>query len=226
MVVGICDGGTAVSRGAIDAKMLAQLGVPTVLLCADAFLNLARISLPEKLDGVHLVIIPHPLSSLTTDETFALATPSFDDFVGSLTNGIDYNHVLETHDTKFTNDELNSLFQEDGLDDFDFGGSGILDDFRLTDGLPVFVPPKKRVNQFLKYWPDPIFSKQDLKVPPRNGVANRETVAANAIVSGMPASIAPYISSVMQAACDPDPPCAPLRLTGAVGSPVTPMATV
>ena len=110
VVVGICDGETATSQGAIDAKMLAQLSIPIVLLCTDAFLKLARISFPEKLDDVHLVMIPHPLSSLTTDETFALATSSFNDFVGSLTKGIDYNHVLESHDTKFTNDELNSLF--------------------------------------------------------------------------------------------------------------------
>ena len=43
VVVGICDGGTAASQGAIDAATLAEHGVPTILLCTDAFVALARL---------------------------------------------------------------------------------------------------------------------------------------------------------------------------------------
>ena len=52
VIVGICDGGTAASQGAIDAATLASIGVPTILLCTDAFVGLAEISLPESYDGV------------------------------------------------------------------------------------------------------------------------------------------------------------------------------
>ena len=48
VIVGICDGGTAASQGAIDAATLASIGVPTILLCTDAFVGLAEISLPRE----------------------------------------------------------------------------------------------------------------------------------------------------------------------------------
>ena len=43
VIVGVCDGGTAASQGAIDAAALANIGVPTIMLCTDAFVGLAKI---------------------------------------------------------------------------------------------------------------------------------------------------------------------------------------
>ena len=77
VVVGVCDGGTAASQGAIDAATLAELGVPTILICTDAFAGLAKVSLPEGCDGVRVMEMPHPLSSLTSRQTDELAMKSF-----------------------------------------------------------------------------------------------------------------------------------------------------
>ena len=66
-------------QGAIDAAALANLGVPTILLCTDAFVGLAKISLPESCDGVQILVIPHPLSSLTSAQTIELAKHTFHD---------------------------------------------------------------------------------------------------------------------------------------------------
>ena len=46
VIVGVCDGGTAASQGALDAAALANLGVPTIMLCTDAFVGLEKILLP------------------------------------------------------------------------------------------------------------------------------------------------------------------------------------
>ena len=87
VIVGVCDGGTAASQGAIDATALANLGVPTILLCTDAFVGLAKISIPESCDGIQVLVIPHPLSSLTSTQTIGLAERTFPDLKLLLSDG-------------------------------------------------------------------------------------------------------------------------------------------
>ena len=78
VIVGVCDGGTAASQGAIDAAALANLGVPIILICTDAFVGLAKISITESCDGIQVLVIPHPFSSLTSTQTIDLAKRTFD----------------------------------------------------------------------------------------------------------------------------------------------------
>ena len=87
VIVGVCDGGTAASQGAIDAAALANLGVPTILLCTDAFVGLAKISIPENCDGIQVLVIPHPLSSLTSTQTIDLAERTFPNLELLLSDG-------------------------------------------------------------------------------------------------------------------------------------------
>src|SRR5690606_37407213 len=72
-----------------------------------------------------------------------------------------------------------------------------------TDGLPAFAPTRERVDRMLA---DPRargFMKPGVLVPPRNGEATPEAVAANAVLAGMPARLLPYLAAALEAACDP-----------------------
>ena len=73
-IMGICDGGTATSWGIRDALILAGQGVPSVLICTDAFVPLAQSIMPLDADGVHLITVPHPFSSLLEPEVREIAS--------------------------------------------------------------------------------------------------------------------------------------------------------
>jgi hypothetical protein len=64
------------------------LGIPTVTLCTDAFLGLAReeartLGMPE----LPLVIIPHPLGGEPAERVQARAAGALDGVVAALTRG-------------------------------------------------------------------------------------------------------------------------------------------
>ena len=108
--------------------------------------------------------------------------------------------------------------------DFDYGSSGLMQELGLSDGLPVFLPTKERVNrQILDFWPTPRLYDSTLIVPPRNGLATPAVIAANAVMTGMPPNIAPYAAAVTHALCDPDFQAFNLQTTT---NPVTPVIVV
>jgi len=93
----------------------------------------------------------------------------------------------------------------------------------LSDGLPVFLPTRERVNEILESWPL-LTSDCDVPViPPRNGLATPEVIAANAVMTGMPTHLAPYADSAIRALCDPDFQVFNLQTTT---NPVTPVIVV
>ena len=143
--MGVCDGGTAASQGAIDAAALANLGVPTILLCTDAFVGLAKISLPESCDGVQVLVIPHPLSSLTSTQTIDLAKRTFPDLKLLLSDGPEAS-VDHIQDKVSSAQDLLKLVQHltevKGVD-FDYRSSDLMHELGLSDGLPVFLPTRK-----------------------------------------------------------------------------------
>jgi len=96
-------------------------------------------------------------------------------------------------------------------------------DLGVSDGLPVFLPTKERVDKILNFWPSPQIDDSSLVVPPRNGLATPAVIAANAVMTGMPPHIAPYIAVAMQALCAPDFQVFNLQTTT---NPVTPVIVV
>ena len=225
VIVGVCDGGTAASQGAIDAAALANLGVPTILLCTDAFVGLAKISLPESCDGVQVLVIPHPLSSLTSAQTIELAKHTFPDLKLLLSDRPEAS-LDHSQDKVSSAQDLLKLVQQltevNGVE-LDYGSSDLMHELGLSDGLPVFLPTKERVNKILDFWPTPRLYDSTLIVPPRNGLATPAVIAANAVMTGMPPNIAPYAAAVTHALCDPNFQVFNLQTTT---NPVTPVIVV
>ena len=82
--------------------------------------------------------------------------------------------------------------------DADYRGSTLLSGLGVSDGLPIFLPTRERVNEILNFWPTSQLDDSPLRVPPRNGLATPDVIAANAVMTGMPPHIAPYAAAVMQ----------------------------
>ena len=225
VIVGICDGGTAASQGAIDAATLASVGVPTILLCTDAFVGLAEISLPEIHDGVRVMVLPHPLSSLTSGQTEALSRNSFTELESMLSAKTkvkcDDEDQLLSSSEEFL--KVGKKLAEIPESDADYRGSTLLSGLGVSDGLPIFLPTRERVNEILDFWPASQLNDSSLLVPPRNGLATPAVIAANAVMTGMPPHIAPYIAAAMQALCAPDFQVFNLQTTT---NPVTPVIVV
>ncbi len=225
VIVGVCDGGTAASQGAIDAATLAEYGIPTILLCTDAFVGLARTSLPENSKGVRVMVIPHPLSSLTSKQTIDLARNNFFALKSLILSAPD-NDAGDESDKCYSRYTTASLAKDvakisDG--NIDYQGSTMMSGLGLSDGLPVFLPTRERVNEILEFWPL-LSSDDDVPViPPRNGLATPTIIAANAVMTGMPPHLAPYADSAIRALCDPDFQVFNLQTTT---NPVTPVIVV
>jgi len=194
VVVGVCDGGTATSWGIDDAVELVSRGIPVVLVCTSAFVRLAKNTLPGPIDGLRILEIPHPLSSLTDAETDALAAataPRLRDILlpegrGDVGRDAGVGGAAGGDAVSLTDGPAASMrLYERGW----------------TDGLPAFVPTKERVTAFLREAGESAVFAAELLVPPRKGVATAEAVAANAIMAGMPPMLMPYLVAALEASC-------------------------
>jgi len=64
---------------------LEKRGIPTAIICSDAFLSLAKsVSLARGIPAPRLVTIPHPLAGITTDEVRKKAENAVDTIVAVL----------------------------------------------------------------------------------------------------------------------------------------------
>lgn len=222
-VVGVCDGGTAASQGAVDAMELAGRGIPVVMACTDAFAALARMSLPPNMTGVRLISFPHPLSSLTSEETKALADGAFDDLVSALSGtGGGLSPVADGEAPRSLRDIERDCLVTDPVPD-EIAASRVLYDLGFTDGLPAFVPTTRLVDRYLDRRSVPPQPETPVCVPPRGGVAIPQAVAANAAMTGMPPELMPYLTAAVRAACHPDFKLFNLQTTT---NPVTPVVVV
>lgn len=194
VVTGVCDGGTATSWGVHDALMLASRGIPVVLVCTQAFLLLAKSMLPENLPGLRVLQIPHPFSSLTDLQVEVLALEMIPHLLSIVRPGGDTPRTSDNdgkspsalRDTNGDESALSQRMYEAGW----------------TDGLPAFLPTRARVQHMLEGWRNAL-DGQGIPVAPRNGLATPETIAANAVLTGMPARLLPYLAAAIEASCKP-----------------------
>jgi hypothetical protein len=65
---------------------LEKKGIPTAVICSDAFLFLAKsISIAKGISSPRLVVIPHPLAGISADEVRKKAENVVDIVVAQLT---------------------------------------------------------------------------------------------------------------------------------------------
>ena len=223
VVVGVSDGGTAASTGAIDAATLGCRGTPSILVCTDAFAPLAKVTLPADIQAVRLVVVPHPLSYLTTEETIALALSSFDDVLAAIASD---GGKLSPQGKETLSQSVKSINDAEVVtapvtDDLE--GSKLLYDLGFSDGLPAFLPTPDRVNALLNDWRLDSRLSAPPVIHPRRGLATPEAIAANAVLTGLPATSMPYLAATLEAAAHPDFKLFNLQTTT---NPVTPVVVV
>jgi hypothetical protein len=64
---------------------LEKRGIPTAIICSDAFLSLAKsVSMARGISAPRLVVIPHPLAGIAPDEVRKKAENAVDTIVAVL----------------------------------------------------------------------------------------------------------------------------------------------
>jgi hypothetical protein len=198
VITGVCDGGTATSWGVNDALSLVSRGIPVVLVCTQAFIQLAKSMLPRQVHGLRILVIPHPFSSLNDRQVDALATAT----APQLRAYLQKNEALG--DYSAGESDKSELKDAQNLLNDEAEASDKLYACGWTDGLPAFVPTRDRVNRAIKDWRYSNQTELSLLVPPRHGIATQDAIAANAVMTGMPPALLPYLLAAIEACCNPE----------------------
>jgi hypothetical protein len=65
--------------------VLEAKGIPTVTICSDAFISLAKaIAASKGMSSLRLVVIPHPIAGIAVEQVRAKADNAFDEIAQSL----------------------------------------------------------------------------------------------------------------------------------------------
>jgi hypothetical protein len=157
---------------------LEAAGIPTATIVTDEFLALAQVEAQTRgLSALPLVKVPHPVSSLSSDALRSLADSAIELIVESLTT----NPAPGDHCGALATGEATAgmLFvPENPADMFHY-----LVKSGWTDGLPVLPPTREAVAGMVNA--SGLDGNERLGlVPPLNGIATIEKVAANAVMAG------------------------------------------
>jgi hypothetical protein len=173
--------------------------VPTATLVTDEFLVLAKTeSLTRGLSDLPLVRLPHPVGSVALDTLCSLAESSIDSIISLLTAGnVRSDYSLEEDDgigvecmaTVEVPADPSLMFQY-------FVNRG------WSDGLPVLPPTQPAI--------DAMIARSGLEknevlgvIPPVNGIATVERVAANAVMAGCLPDYFPLVVAAVRCALQP-----------------------
>jgi hypothetical protein len=172
--------------------------VPTATMVTDEFLLLAGTeSQTRGLSGLRLIELPHPVGSVSVDTLRSLAESKIDSIVKVLTagdrcSGYPLNEAdapVECGSTVEVPSDPNLMFQY-------FINRG------WSDGLPMLPPTEAAI--------DAMIAGADLKkdellgiIPPLNGIATVERVAANAVMAGCLPDYFPLVVAAVQGVLHP-----------------------
>jgi hypothetical protein len=169
-------------------------GIATVLVATSAFKMLAQAR-AETMGalGPPMVTIPGILGGISVEEVHEKADSAFNGIVDALTRVPDAEKgtgpvtARQAETMRAPEDECARLFY----------------DGNWTDGLPVTLPTRERVDAMLagsSHAPEAIVGR----LPPRGGVATVERVAINAVMAGCRPEYLPAILGVVEAIAHPD----------------------
>ena len=177
---------------------LENAGIPTATLVTDEFVLLAKTeSLTRGLGDLRLIQLPHPVGSVSLDSLRSLAESTIDSIVKVLTAGdgrseyplSEADSPTECASTLEVPSDPSLMFQY-------FINRG------WSDGLPM-LPPTEAAN-------DAMIAASDLKkdellgvIPPLNGTATAERVAANAVMAGCLPDYFPLVLAAVQGVLQP-----------------------
>jgi hypothetical protein len=176
---------------------LENAGIPTATLVTDEFLLLAKTeSFTRGLSDLRLIELPHPVGSVSLDVLRSLAEANLDSIVKVLTAGDGCTeHLSEVEGPT----ECTSALEVPSDPSLMFQ---YLVNRGWSDGLPMLPPTEAAV--------DSMIAASDLKkdellgvIPPLNGVATAERVAANAVMAGCLPDYFPLVVAAVQGVLQP-----------------------
>lgn len=161
-----------------------------------------------------LVVIPHPLSGLTSDQVCEKAESAVPQVIRALTaqlaNAQPQASLPSQESDSSCSDDVcryeplpvgRSITVEDSLD----GVEEIQRRFysaRWTDGLPIAIPTEAKVQQSLEYLgcaPDLVVGQ----IPPKRAEATVERIVVNALMAGCRQEYLPVVLAAVEAMLDP-----------------------
>jgi hypothetical protein len=168
-------------------------------MVTDEFLLLARTeSLTRGLGDLPLVELPHPVGSVSVDILRSLAESNLDSIVSVLTAGaVRADYALDEADGSGV--ECTSMMEvpaDPGLMFQYFVNRG------WSDGLPMLPPTQAAIDAMIS---GSGLEKDDVLgvIPPLNGIATVERVAANAVMAGCLPDYFPLVAAAVQGVLQP-----------------------
>ena len=173
--------------------------VPTATLVTDEFLALAKTeSLTRGLGDLPLVELPHPVGSVSLDILRSLAALTIDHIVSILTAG-DVSSDYPSHEENGSGVECVSMVEvpaDPGLMFQYFINRG------WSDGLPMLPPTQAAIDAMIA---GSALKKDDVVgvIPPLNGIATVERIAANAVMAGCLPDYFPLVVAAVHGVLQP-----------------------
>jgi hypothetical protein len=190
---------------------LERLGVPTVLICTEPFLPLARaVARQEGLEALAVVTLPHPVGGKRPEH--------LDDVLAAATDRVA--DALLTPPDGTTNDPNKPAVHAAPGDVGEF--LAFAEEHRWSDGLPLVPPTARLVEQAVRASGrdgDEVLGA----VPPSNRGATVRAVAANAVMAGCLPQLMPVVVAAVRAVLEPR---FNLQAVTTTTHPVTPLVVV
>jgi hypothetical protein len=174
---------------------LEKRGIPTVTICTEAFVGLAREEAKNLgMPGLPLAIIQHPIGGESETVMHQRAEDAVAKVARGLLGPLDSDGGPRTTKAGIRAEALGFASDDEALDGYHAR--------RWTDGLPVVLPTASRVNAMVA---GSGRSASDViaVVPPRWAEATVENIAINAVMAGCLPRHIPLLIAALQAACDP-----------------------
>ncbi len=178
---------------------LEAAGIPTATVVTDEFLGLAKIEAQTRgLDELPLIKVPHPVGSISFELLKPLAERTIDGIIEALVRERDRikDSVKEAGTSDLERLSVVRVPAEPGRM-FQF-----LSKKGWTDGLPVIAPTREAVREMIN---ECRFDKDEVLgvIPPLNGIATIEKVAANAVMAGCLPAYFPVVIAAMKGMLQP-----------------------
>ena len=174
-------------------------GVATATLVTDEFLVLAKTeSLTRGLSNLPLIELPHPVGSVSLDILRSLAESNIDSIVSVLTAG-DVHADFPLDDANGSGVECTATVEVPAYPSLMFQYFINRD---WSDGLPMLPPTQSAIDAMIA---DSGLEKDDLLgvIPPLNGIATVERVAANAVMAGCLPEYFPLVVAAVKGVLQP-----------------------
>ena len=171
------------------------MGVPTVTICTEAFIGLAREESKNLgMPNLPLAIIKHPIGG----ESLAVIRQRAEDALAQVVRGLTGEPAARPAGAASAGTSANERFtfadEDEALESFHAR--------RLTDGLPFVLPTPERVQAMIA-GSGRSAGEVIAIVPPRWAEATVENIAINAVMAGCRPQYMPVLIGALQAAADP-----------------------